>query len=80
MLETITILSYIPVSIIGFLPGGFIIFILLEYMLVKKIYLFIYFRERGKEGEKHRHERETSMGCFSHVLRRGTRPATRHVP
>ena len=35
-----------------------------------KYYLFI-FRERGsgeeREGEKHRCERETSIGCFSHT-------------
>ena len=42
-------------------------------------FLFI-FRERGREGEregeKHRCERETLIGCFSHAPQQQTKPAT----
>ena len=46
---------------------------------LKRLYLFI-FGERGREGdkkgEKHQCERETLIGCLSHVPPPGTKPAT----
>ena len=46
--------------------------------------LFIYFREKGREGEregkKHQCARETSIGCLSHTPSQGPGPQPRHVP
>ena len=48
--------------------------------LVLFFLILIYFRKKGREGEReggeHQCERETSIGCLLYVLRMGTWPAT----
>ena len=49
-------------------------------VLKKRFYLFIFWRERGKEGErkgeKYCRKKETSIGCLLYVPWQGTKPAT----
>ena len=46
----------------------------LIFLFIKRFYQF--FLERGREGEKHQCEGETSIGCLSYVPQPGTEPAT----
>ena len=54
-----------------------------ESSFLKIFYLFT-FTERGREGErqreKHRHVRDPSISCLSHVPNWGPGPQPRHVP
>ena len=55
--------------------------VLSVYTLFKKIlFIYFFFRERGREGEregeKHRCEREMSIGCLLCTPQPGTKPAT----
>ena len=48
-------------------------------IILKIFYLFI-FRERGRQGEKHRYARGTAISHLSHTPTWGPSPQPRHVP
>ena len=61
-----------------------IISVSLKVLRITEIALFkhfiYFFREKGREGEEHLYERETSISCLSHAPNQGPCLQPRHVP